>query len=348
LANNPSRLSLLLSEQRSDGEYISDVLDTRTISSWGKLEFDAELAAGTTLQLRTRSGNSFEPNSMWSDWSPPIQKKLEQILSPKARYLQYKALFKSSGGMASPLLRRVTLFYLQANAAPTIEKLELLPPNEVFIKPPEQEDVIWGAEDLISSESVKKRDERIVFTPKRVERKGYQTVAWEAADENEDRLQFAVSLRKEGETAWRLVKEGWKESLFVFDTLSFPDGFYSLKLEASDLPSNPPGTELRAEKISPAFIVDNSLPVIKNFTSTRDKNSLNVSFQAEDSWSSIESVEYLIRPQEWRMVFPADGICDSKVEDFKFRAPLAAGAENIVTVRVTDRHHNIGVFRQAF
>jgi hypothetical protein len=59
-------------------------------------------------------------------------------------------------------------------------------------------------------------------------------------------------------------------------------------------------------------------------------------------------VEYLIRPQEWRTVFPADGICDSKNEDFKFRAPLPAGAESVVTIRVTDRHHNIGVFRQQY
>ncbi len=348
LANNPSKLSLLLSEQRSSGEYISDILDTRTVSSWGKLEFDADLASGTILQLQTRSGNSFEANSMWSDWSPPIQKKEEQILSPKARYLQFKALFKSQGGNASPLLRRVALFYLQANAAPSIQKLEVLPPNVVFIKPPEQEEVIWGAEDLISSEGDKKKDDRIIFTPKKVERKGYQTVAWEASDENEDRLQFAVSLRKEGETAWRVIKEGWKESLFVFDTLSFPDGTYFLRLEASDLPSNPTGTELRTEKISPAVVVDNSLPVVNNFSAVRDKNSLDIAFQAEDSWSSIETVEYLIRPQEWRMVFPADGICDSKNEDFKFRAPLPAGAENVVTIRVTDRHHNVGVFRQPF
>jgi hypothetical protein len=348
LANNPSRLSLVLSDQRSSGEYISDVLDAKTVSSWGKIEFDADLASGTILQLQTRSGNSFEPNSMWSGWSPPIQKKEEQILSPKARYLQFKALFRSQAGNVSPRLRRVALFYLQANAAPSLQKLEVLPPNVVFIKPPEQDEVIWGAEDLISSEVDRKKDDRVIFAPKKVERKGYQTVTWEASDENEDRLQFAVSLRKEGETQWRMVKEGWKESLFVFDTLSFPDGTYFLKLEASDLPSNPPGTELRAEIISPAFVVDNSLPVVKNFSAVRDKNSLDVAFQAEDSWSSIETVEYLIRPQEWRMVFPVDGICDSKSEDFKFRAPLPGGAENIITVRVTDRHHNVGVFRQPF
>jgi len=77
---------------------MSDVLDGTTISSWGRMEFDATLPAGTTLQVQTRSGNSFEPNRLWSDWSPPIQKTDEQILSPKARYLQFKVLFRTQTG----------------------------------------------------------------------------------------------------------------------------------------------------------------------------------------------------------------------------------------------------------
>ncbi len=348
LANNPCDLAALLAEQRFDGEYASDVLDAGTLSSWGRLELEADLAAGTTLQIQTRSGNSFEPNTTWSDWSPPIQKKEEQILSPRGRYLQFKALFKTQSGTASPKLRRVALFYLQANIAPVIKKLELLPPNEVYLKPPDTEEAIMGAEDLISAKDDKKKDERPMFAAKKVERKGYQTVTWEAADENEDRLLYIVSIRKDGESGWRLVKEGWKDSLFVFDTLSFPDGVYYIKLEASDLPSNPPGMELRAEKISQPFVVDNSLPVIKNLTVVRDRNNLEVAFAAEDSFSAIESAEYLVRPGEWRVVFPADGICDSKAENFKFRVPLPAGAENTITLRVADRHHNVGVERQSF
>jgi hypothetical protein len=348
LGNNPSHLASLLPEQRSDGEYVSEVLDAGTLSSWGRLEFVADLAAGTTLQIQTRSGNSFEPNTTWSEWSPPIQKKEEQILSPKGRYLQFKALFKTQSGTASPKLRRVAMFYLQANIAPVIQKLELLPPNEVYLKPPEADEAIMGAEELISAKDDKKKEDRIVFAAKKVERKGYQTVTWEAADENGDRLLYAVSIRKDGEAAWRLVKEGWKESPFVFDTLSFPDGIYIIKLEASDMPSNPPGMEQRAEKISQPFVVDNSLPVIKNLTVVRDRSDLEVTFAAEDSFSALESAEYLVRPGEWRVAFPADGICDSKAENFKFRVPLPAGAENMITVRVTDRHHNVGVERQSF
>ena len=145
-----------------------------------------------------------------------------------------------------------------------------------------------------------------------------------------------------------MVKDGWMDPLFVFDTLSYPDGVYFIKLGASDLNSNPPGSELKSEKTSAPLVIDNSLPVVKNFTAARDAGSLEVAFQVEDSFSSIQEVEYLIRPGEWRVVFPADGVCDSRLENFKFRALLPSNVENLVTVRVTDRHQNIGVYRQAF
>ncbi len=348
LANNPARVLVLSAEQRYSGEYISDILDTQTMSSWGRLEFDGLVPAGATIQVQTRSGNSFEPNSMWSDWSPPIQKKEEQVLSPKARYLQFKALFKTPSGKASPQLQRVSVFYLQANIAPLIKSLSLLPPNEVYLKPPDQEEIIWGAEESAAGGEDRKKEERSVYLAKKVERKGFQTVTWEVTDENEDRLIYTVSIRKEGETTWRVVKDDWKESLIAVDTLSYPDGVYFLKLEASDLGSNPPGSELKTEKITPPLVIDNSLPAVKDFTVTRAGDALEVAFQAEDSFSSIQQVEYLVRPGDWRVVFPVDGICDSKTETFKFRVSLPTGADNLINIRVTDRHHNIGVFRQAF
>jgi len=348
LADNPSRLTVFSSEQRFSGEYISDVLDARTVSSWGRMEYDGQLPTGATIQIQTRSGNSFEPNSMWSDWSPPIQKREEQILSPKARYLQLKVLFRTQSGNVSPWLQRVALFYLQANIAPSVQKLDLLPPNEVYLKPPDQEEVVWGAEESPADREQSQKDDRSLYMAKKVERKGFQTVTWEATDENNDRLLYTVSIRREGEKIWRVVKDGWKDSLFVFDTLSYPDGVYFIKLGASDLNSNPPGSELRSEKTSSPLVIDNSLPVVKSFTAARERNSLDVAFQVEDSFSSIQEVEYLIRPGEWRVIFPADGVCDSRVESFKFRLSLPSNAENLVTVRVTDRHQNIGVYRQTF
>lgn len=348
VANNPVYLGIIHPDQRSSGEFLSSVLDTKTISSWGKVIWEAELPAGTTLQLQTRTGNSFEPGKTWSDWSPPYQKSEEQVLSPKARYIQMRILFRSQSGKVSPQLQKVSLFYVQANIAPVITKLELLAPNEVFIKLPEQEDIIWGAAKNPPVQEEKKEGMRGLALVKKSERKGFQTVLWEAEDENNDALIYTLSIRKDGESLWRLLEENWREMIYAFDTLTLPDGAYFIRVQASDSPANPPGTELKAEKTSQPLTIDNSLPVIRNFAASKTQNFLEVSFDVEDTFSPIEKAEFLIRPADWKVVFPTDGICDSRQESFKFRVPLSLTSDNLITVRVWDRYRNIGVFRQTF
>ena len=349
LANNPSDLSIFYPDQRFSGEYLSRVMDTRTISSWGRIEWEATIPSGSTLQFQTRSGNSSSPNETWGNWSPPYQKKQgEQALSPKARYVQFKVMFKTQSGKISPLLQKVSLFYLQANVAPAIKKLEILPPNDVYLKPPEQEEIIWGADVRISERAVSKDKEKSLFIAKKTERKGYQTIIWEAADENGDALLFSCYIKGEDESQWRVLNEKWTDAIYAFDTLSFPDGIYFLKLVVSDIPSNPVGTELKSDKTSGPFIIDNSLPTVKNFKAEREKNNLKVTFSAEDSLSYIKEVRYLIRPDEWQSIFPVDGICDSKWENFSLTLTLPLRFDNLLTVKVKDRHGNIGVYKYTF
>ncbi len=349
LSNNPSSLTAIYPDQVLSGEYLSEVIDAYTISSWGMMDWEAEVPSGCNLQLQTRSGNSSRPDATWSDWSPPYQKKEgEKILSPKARYLQFKLMFKSQSGKVSPLLQKLSLVYLQTNLAPKITRLTLLPANQVFLKPPLQEETIWGIDENYSEQDKEKDKEKAFIVPKKEERKGFQTVTWEAADENGDSLIYSILIKKEDEAQWRILKENWTERIYAFDTLSFPDGMYSLKVAATDLPSNPPGMQLRTEKISRPVFIDNSLPVIKSFKADRDKTKLVVSFSAEDSISSIKEVKYLIRPDEWKTIFPLDGICDSKQESFKITVILPSQFDDMITVKVTDSHGNIGVHRATF
>jgi hypothetical protein len=348
LSNNPCYFGLLLTEQRFSGEYTSPVLDARTLASWGRIVWNAAVASGASIQLQSRSGNTNEPNATWSEWSPLYNKTEEQVLSPKARFLQARILFRTQTGKSSPVFDRLTVFYLQANVAPSISRLEFLRPNEVFLKLPDQEDVILGVERNLPETPAKRDEMRVGMPARKTERKGFQTVVWDAADENGDTLRYGLALKKEGEAEWRVLEDGWTDPLYAFDTLSFPDGTYYLRLTASDSPSNPLGLELKSEKTSPPLVIDNSLPAVKNFTAVRSGDGLDVSFQAEDAYSYIEEAKVLVRPGEWRVVFPADGIADSRIESFKFSLKLPAGAENQVTVRVKDSYGNVGVFRQNF
>ena len=348
LSNNPCYFGLLLPEQRFAGEYTSPVLDARTPASWGRVVWDAAVAAGASVQLQSRSGNTNEPNATWSDWSPFYGKTEEQVLSPKSRYLQVKIILRTQTGKSSPVFDRLAVFYLQSNVAPSVSRLEFLRPNEVYLKLPDQDDVILGVERNAPEAPAKKDELRVSLGFRKSERKGFQTVAWDAADENGDTLRYSLAMKKDGETEWRVLEPDWTESIYAFDTLSFPDGTYLLRLTASDAPSNPAGLELKADRTSPALVIDNSLPVVKGFTAARNGASLDIAFQAEDAYSYIEEVKVLVRPGEWRVVFPVDGIADSRTESFKFAVKLPAGAENQVTVRVRDSYGNVGVFRQGY
>ena len=348
LANNPCSLDLMHYAQGAAGEYLGSVLDSGTVSSWGRVEWDADVPSGTTLQVQTRSGNTLEPNATWSDWSPPYQKKDEPILSPRGRYLQYRVLFKSTSGNVSPALDRIRLFYLQTNIAPVVRSLEILPPHEVFIKLGDQDEILHGVEPHLPGPPVSGTSSRGFAMTKKAERKGFRTVVWAASDENDDALIHRLFMRKEGEAAWRKIQDAWTESLYTFDTMSFPDGIYHFKVEASDAPSNPPGTELSGERISRPFVIDNTPPEIVNFKAARNRDVLEVSFEAQDAFSHIEDVRFQIRPDAWRVVFPVDGISDSRREAFKFTVKLPPGADNMIVVRVRDAAGNVGVTRQVF
>lgn len=349
LSNNPCYFGLLLPEQGFSGEYTSPVLDARTQASWGRIAWDAAAAAGASVQLQSRSGNTVEPNATWTDWSPFYGKGDEQVLSPRARCLQVKVLLRTQAGKASPVFNRLSVFYLQANIAPAVTRLELLKPNEVYLKLPEQDDTILGLERNPADDAAKKDDAlRIGMPARKAERKGYQTIAWDASDENGDTLRYALALKKDGEQAWRVLAEDLTETIYAFDTLAYPDGTYQVRLTASDDPSNPAGLELRTDKTGPPLVIDNSLPVVKGLTAVRNGAALDIAFQAEDAYSCIEEAKVLVRPGEWRVVFPVDGIADSRSEAFKVSLKLPAGAENQVTVRVRDSYGNVGVARLDF
>jgi hypothetical protein len=349
LANNPPQITAVYPEQRGTGEYLGPVLDARTLSAWGRLSWEAVVPQGAVIQVLSRSGNTAEPNSAWSDWSPPYQKSEgEAILSPQGRYLQIKVLMKTTSGRTTPALARLSAYYLQANTAPVVTRLELLNPNEVFLKPIDGEEIIWNLERRMPDAPSGRRDEIKFATAKRVERRGYQTVIWEAEDENGDALSYALWLKADGDRDWRLLDDRWTEPVYTFSTTAMPDGIYELKVTASDGPSNPPGGEKKGEKISPAFVIDNTPPVIRNFKAAKIEGGLQIEFQVEDQFSAVKDVRYLVRPDDWRLVFPEDGICDGKTESFKVKIPLPPGADRLLTLQVRDAVGNTAVLKQIF
>jgi len=348
IGNNPALLGILLPEGNLSGNYLSPVLEAGGTSIWGSISWEADLPAGTTIQVQFRSGNSGEPDDTWSDWSPPYARPDEKILSPAGRYLQLRVNLKAQAGQKFPAVQKLVVFYQQLNLAPVIEKVEVLPANQVYIKPPEQEEIILGLEKASAESAGKKEDGGFFLNPKKSERQGFRTITWEASDDNNDKLNFNVYIRPEKDKNWHLMADGLTDKIISFDTRHYPDGTYFIKIEASDLPANPPGTEKKVEKISRPVVIDNSLPEVKNFVATKTNRGLEVSFSAVDKYSYIEEVKFLIRPDDWQLVFPVDGLCDSTSESFKFSLNLMAGSDNLMIIRVKDSFGNIGVYQYNF
>ena len=100
--------------------------------------------------------------------------------------------------------------------------------------------------------------------PQGTQQKGYASVLWSAHDENEDDLRFAVYYRGENERDWKLLKDKLEQKFYSWDTTSFADGAYYLKIVATDAPSNSPSMALSTERISERFEVDNTPPTIEH------------------------------------------------------------------------------------
>ncbi len=168
LSNNPAGLSRISPGRRLSGEYQGPVWDANLTSQWGRIEWEAVVPEGGALQLQSRSGNTAEPGPTWSDWSPPCRNADgEPILSPKGRYLQVRALFKSTSAESGPVLSKLNVNFLQANAAPEVTRLEILGPHEVYLKPPDMNEAIWGLESRLPDAGTKPDEIRMIAAKKR-------------------------------------------------------------------------------------------------------------------------------------------------------------------------------------
>jgi hypothetical protein len=77
-----------------------------------------------------------------------------------------------------------------------------------------------------------------------------------------------------------------------------------------------------------------------------------LTFEAEDAISPISHAEYSLDAGPWQFIEPVGSLSDSKREHYEMRLPLKAlegkSGEHLITVRVYDRHDNVGLAKTAF
>ncbi len=119
LGNGPGGLLACALAAAREGIYTSTPLDAERLSTWGKLSWEAEAAAGAVL-AQCRTGNSDDPeDGSWSAWSAPIANG-SPLRASAGRFLQYRLRLQAPADQLT-LVRRVKVSCLPANQAPQLE-----------------------------------------------------------------------------------------------------------------------------------------------------------------------------------------------------------------------------------
>ena len=348
---NPGKLFRVSPARAPRGVYDSETRDAQMVSTWGTISWrgtppaPAALAGGSRIELFSRSGNTETPDDTWSVWSGAYSDPDgSPITSPKARYLQWRAVLTGKGD--GPVLTSVTAAYLQRNLRPQVRSLTVHPAGIVFQKP-----FTTGDPELAGFDDQSTPERKLAAAAsaqpgsspalgRRTYQKGLQTLVWKADDENEDDLVYDVQFRREGEIAWKTLRKATTDSILVWDTTTIANGTYFVKVVASDTPSNPSGTALSGELDSSAFEVDNAAPAIVVGNVRVASGRTIITFDVKDDHSPIQKVEFSQDGQRWRGVFPVDGIADSRDEHYDLAVDGELGDRGL-TLRANDAMNNV-------
>ncbi len=288
----------------------SKVLDARFRARWGQLTWRGE----GRLVFQTRSGNTERPNDTWSEWSSDLA-SAGPIRSPEARFLQIRARFDQD---PNAVLRAVTAYFLPQNQRPLVRDVRVEGENDAATK--------------------RMRSERQDFVPSP---SSIYKLAWTVDNADGDRLRYRLRFRREEQTVWRDIlreHETLSSTEYSWNTASIPDGWYVLRVEASDEQDNPGGLSLTHSADSEPIRIDNHAPRIDELRATGTR----VTGRAIDSLGPIARLEFAFDGGEWRPLFPADDFFDTGDERFEIDISALATGVHIVAVRATDAGGNVG------
>ena len=331
----------------NSGSFESEILDASSFSYWGRISYRGK----GNIAVFTRSGNLNRPESNWSPWARLTPDSTAESIcdscgggrssSPAARFLQYKIELTGTTSEVS----YVEIAYIAKNEAPTVDDVEITPPNYRFPTPvlsitPSNSITLSpiGQPHRSSSSSALE-----VGTSQTLNyAKGYIGVRWSAFDEDGDSLIYKVQIRGVKESGWKLLKDAVKEKYLSFDSTAFPDGEYVIRVTASDSPGNPHDQALEGSLESDPFLIDNTPPQILKLAATVSGNKIEVRWQAKDARSNIDKAEYSVNGGEWLLIHPVTKLSDSPEEDYHLEIDRGSG-EQVIAVRVNDEYDNQAV-----
>jgi hypothetical protein len=305
----------------SQARYVSDAFDAKAVSRFGKLTW----AASGKVKLETRSGNTAKPGVGWSKWQAPTAPgKLGggteggKIASPAGRYLQFRIALEDG----TARVRRVTSYYVPQNQPTTVQDVSVEIANKESLP-------------TLKDSAAKPRSPTL-------------RVKWKIENPDGDETSYTLEARREGEANWRPIQTGkapLTATSWEWNTETYPDGWYRLRVTASDAAANSPDRALTSSQTTTMFAIDNTRPVIEGLTVTYPRAQA----RATDALSTIAEMAYSVDDGPWQLGASADGLFDDLTEELRVDLPqgLARGTHTLA-VRVADAAGNIGATSATF
>lgn len=299
----------------SAAKYMSDVLDAKAVSRFGKLTWNA---TGRS-KIETRSGNTAKPGVGWSEWQSPAQTgKLGggaeggKIASPAGRYLQFRVALEDDAAR----VRRVSAYYQPQNLATAVQDVTV----EIATK---------ESLPTLKDSAAKPRSPVL-------------KVKWKIENPDSDDTIYTLEARKDGEANWRPVSTGkapLTATTWDWNTETYPDGWYRVRVTASDSAANSPDRALTSSGQTTMFAIDNTRPTIEALSVAYPKAQA----RAVDGLSTIAEMAFSIDDGTWQLGATSDGLFDDLTEDLRIDLPagLPRGTHTLA-VRVADAAGNVG------
>lgn len=331
-------------QKARDGELTSEVHDCRFFTTWGNLSWVGDGA----ITVATRTGNTALPDGTWSEWSEPLKTSPAKVTSPRARFIQVRTRLAAA---SEPVLQSLSLYYQMQNQKPEVSSVEIGDKPKQPEKPKADSSGDAKPEggdtgDAASAVSTAVPPGTSTSRPEEARPKPatpIKQLRWHASDKDGDALVYRVFYRADGDDAWvpAFLDKPLKKTEYSWDTESIPDGWYRIKVVASDEESNPAGDALTDEKVSDLVKVDNTRPQVLELS--YDVAGGVLKGVARDNLSLIRYLEYAVDGGEWKFFAPKDGVFDDREEAFAVKLGAVASGPHAIAVRATDEEGNVGV-----
>ncbi|HYO81466.1 MAG TPA: PQQ-binding-like beta-propeller repeat protein [Bryobacteraceae bacterium] len=335
----------------AQGSYESPVHDAGSVSRWGQIDWRGTRAGGGTLLFRTRAGNSARPDKTWSEWSEPLTNPTgSPIVSPSARFVQWRAEMTPGSAGETPAVTGVTLSYLPQNNPPSVRSINVVT-QAVSVpaagRPGGVQQSSGGTYSITVTDTGEPGASSLSGTPTQtMPRSMTQQIhlTWVADDPDGDRLTYSVYFRGEDESRWKPLRLNIAENTFMLEGEVLADGKYLFRIVASDRQSNAAGSARDSELISPPVLFDNTPPAVRA-SAVRKGTIVELSAEAEDGTSSLRKAEYSLNAAAWIPLEPADGVADGRRERWTASIDNIPAGEHLIVVRVWDAANNAGLTR---